>query len=51
MYLQSDASAARAAELYPEADFPSTFERAKTAFGDTIFTCQYVLFCRFVFRS
>lgn len=28
--------------LYPESDFSSTFERAKTAFGDTIFTCQSV---------
>jgi hypothetical protein len=39
----SDATAARMVELYPESDFSSTFERAKTAFGDTVFTCQFVL--------
>jgi carboxylesterase type B len=26
--------------FYPAAAFASTFERAKTAFGDTVFTCQ-----------
>lgn len=40
--VQSNATATRMVELYPADAFPSTYERSKTAFGDTIFTCQYV---------
>jgi hypothetical protein len=31
-------------DLYPAEDFSSTYDRAGTAFGDTIFTCQHVQF-------
>ncbi|KZT11579.1 carboxyesterase [Laetiporus sulphureus 93-53] len=36
----SNTTAERMIELYPESDFPSQWERAKTAFGDTVFTCM-----------
>ncbi|TFY63048.1 hypothetical protein EVJ58_g3474 [Rhodofomes roseus] len=36
----SNFTAARVAELYPADEFNSTYERAKTAFGDTVITCQ-----------
>ncbi|PCH36462.1 carboxyesterase [Wolfiporia cocos MD-104 SS10] len=36
----SNATAQRMIELYPESDFPSQWERAKRAFGDTVFTCM-----------
>lgn len=40
----------RVAELYPADEFDSTFERAKTAFGDTVFTCQYANLSRSLVR-
>lgn len=36
----SNSSVERMIKLYPGDSFTSTFERSKTAFGDTIFTCQ-----------
>ena len=40
--MQSNATADRMIALYPADAFPSTFERAKIAYGDIILTCQYV---------
>ncbi|OSX56176.1 hypothetical protein POSPLADRAFT_1160806 [Postia placenta MAD-698-R-SB12] len=37
--LLSNTTIARMIELYPLSDFPSQWERAKRAFGDTVFTC------------
>ncbi|EED78189.1 carbohydrate esterase [Postia placenta Mad-698-R] len=44
--LLSNTTIARMIELYPLSDFPSQWERAKRAFGDTVFTCIQLAFDR-----